>query len=248
MIETILAMTFTAVLLLAVAAVGMQAIQIYRKGITLNQIDQVNRTVYSDLQSAFEASPQGFVLNNTTYVPQASSSTSTGGGRICLQRYSFVWNNGIGTSATTKTPPNNYNGTYNGQRSFSLVRVYDPTNSMCQKTGGNYPDVPLPTAANHPTLDLINSDTQDTKNNRSLALQYLTVTPNNSSAPEDVTTGQTNYIISYALGTNTVDSLTTQPGTNLYICKTTTGLIGGAFEFCAVENFTIAARGGFGVN
>ncbi|MEO7904731.1 MAG: hypothetical protein ABIR91_02990, partial [Candidatus Saccharimonadales bacterium] len=85
-IELMLAMSFVAFLMLAIAMTTIQISNIYTRGITLREVNQAGRVVIDDLQRTVGSSARFDVA--TKYNTQAN------GGRLCLGSFTYVWNNG----------------------------------------------------------------------------------------------------------------------------------------------------------
>ncbi len=128
LIELMLAMTYVALLLLAIAMTTMQIGRIYNKGITLKNVNQVGRDVTDELQRSI-AGVQPFDVP-THYVSQP------GGGRLCLGTYSYVWNFGKALADTSGTLPvmNVYDDPNAGP--IHLAKVSDTGAALCTKPYG----------------------------------------------------------------------------------------------------------------
>lgn len=131
LIELMLAMTYVALLLLAIAMTTMQIGRIYNKGVTLKNVNQVGRDVSDELQRSI-ASVQPFDVA-TRYVNQP------GGGRLCLGTYTYVWNYGKALADTSGTLPvlNAYDTA--GADPIHLAKVADSGAALCTKPYGKVP-------------------------------------------------------------------------------------------------------------
>ena len=131
LIELMLAMTYVALLLLAIAMTTMQIGRIYNKGITLKNVNQVGRDITDELQRSI-GGVQPFDVT-THYV------TQQGGGRLCLGTYTYVWNYGKALADTTGTNPvlNVYDVPTGGP--IHLAKVSDTGGALCIKPYGKVP-------------------------------------------------------------------------------------------------------------
>src|ERR1044071_8859022 len=100
LVELMLAMTFISLLLIAIALTTIQISNIYNKGITLREVNQAGRSLSDELQRnvsnavPFDVTPKaGNAPLSSKYVVHTGSG-NTGGGRLCLGDYSYVWNLG----------------------------------------------------------------------------------------------------------------------------------------------------------
>lgn len=213
LIELMLAMTFISALLIAIAMTTIQISNIYTKGITLREVNQAGREL-SDGLSRGIASAEPFDVNgaNTKYVNQDN------GGRLCLGAYTYAWNYGkditVGKNAV-------YNKYTNSDTVIRLVKIADPSGGLCDK-----PDLDID--KNQATEILAEGD-------RNLVVHKFSIERTQS----DPVSGQALYAISFTLGTNDREQLTTNnascrpPGDNV-----------GDETYCSVNQFDIIARAG----
>ena len=87
LVELMLAMAFVSGLLLAIALLTMQVVNIYTKGVTLSAVDQAGQVISREICDQLAAAPQGDV----------KVIDETNGGRICMGQISYVWNYADGT-------------------------------------------------------------------------------------------------------------------------------------------------------
>lgn len=87
LIELMLAMTFVAALLIAIALTVIQISNIYNKGLTMKEVNQVGRSISDDLVRSISQS-QSFAVPSDSYV------TKDWGGRLCTGKFSYMelWN------------------------------------------------------------------------------------------------------------------------------------------------------------
>src|SRR5690606_35547626 len=86
-----LAMSFIAVLLMAIAMTIIQVSTIYTKGMTLKEVNQTGREVADDIRRTVAAS--GKVELPGDFV-EVKNGATTVGGRLCLGTSSYIWNYG----------------------------------------------------------------------------------------------------------------------------------------------------------
>jgi type II secretory pathway pseudopilin PulG len=217
-IELMLAMSFVAVLLIAIVMTTLQISHIYTRGLTLKEVNQVGRTTTEDLQRVITSS-MPFDVN-----PDATSLTSKyrvkpGGGRLCTGRYSYAWNYGSALAGGPSAPAI-YNK-YDDNTEVRFVKVEDSSTSLCINASS-----PIPK---------LNSTELLTAGDRDLVLHSFSVT----NVANDTETGQALYAISMTIGTNDQDQLVT----NDTSCRPPGDGIGYE-DYCAVNQFDIVVRAG----
>lgn len=215
LIELMLAMTYVALLLLAIAMTTMQIGRIYNKGVTLKNVNQVGRDVTDELQRSIAAVPPFDVP--THYVNPVGGS----GGRLCLGTYSYVWNYGAALAGVpgTQSLMNVYDDPNAGP--IHLAKVSDTGAALCTKPYGKIPKadaVELLTGGDH---DLVVHQFQLAETQRdNLANQAL-------------------YAITLSIGTNDQ----TQLESDDLSCKAPANGAGNE-DFCSVNRFDLMARAG----
>lgn len=217
-IELMLAMSFVAMLLLAIAMVTMQIGRIYNKGTTLRQVNQAGRAISDELQRSISNSAM-FVVTpgpSSRFVLQGTEAEQTGG-RLCVGRYAYIWNTGR-SLAEEAGGPNKYT---TGSAPVRFVKVPDSGASLCAD----------------PSKKIVQSDAIDMldSGDRNLAIQKFSITPQAT----DGTTGQALYAVSFVVGTNERAQLVTGDTS----CKPPAEAAGGE-DYCAVNQFDIIARAG----
>src|SRR5687768_8731757 len=114
LIELMLAMTFISVLLVAIAMTTIQISNIYTKGITLREVDQAGRTLSNELQRNISASVPFDVTPKKDDSPATEDSKyvvrNEDGGRLCLGKYSYLWNFGKAIEGDGAEIYNRYTG------------------------------------------------------------------------------------------------------------------------------------------
>jgi prepilin-type N-terminal cleavage/methylation domain-containing protein len=219
LIELMLAMAFISVLLLAVAMTVIQIGKIYNRGITLKEVNQVSRTLTDELTRSIASSPS-FSLSASAgkYAPEAW------GGRLCLGQYSFIWN--YGTALNNNNP--NRSRYSSGSNTIQFVKVPDLSGTYCVRQPSGYPNI-SPTNA----VELLGESDRD------LAIHRISVS--SASTAVDPRTGQQLYTVTFTIGTNDTAALVTDGSGYVSSCKTPDQL-GFSFEYCTVQQFTIAVR------
>jgi len=241
LIELTLAMAFIAMLMLAIALSIVQISQTYNQGLTYKEVDVTSRTISDDLTKDVNAAPQ-FALDSTHYVTQPY------GGSLCLGRYSYVWNFGKNVSTYKTNPqPNSLNlllDTSGTTSTLNMVKVLDVNGAMCADATAK--KVPKANA-----VELLQSTDHD------LAIHEVCMSTQPSAG--DTLTGQRLYTLSYSIGTNNANALTSFPvsgpvaacgsteGDSLQTCKDPSQN-GSDLEYCTVQEFSLVLRAQNGVN
>lgn len=218
LIELMLAMTFIAVLLIAIAVTTIQISAIYNKGITLREVNQAGRSISDELQRSISSAVPFDVTPRLDDSPTTATSKYVkrdGGGRLCLGRYTYAWNYGRAITANSE-----YNK-YNNGDAVRFAKVTDPSGSLCAT----------------PTLSINRADATEmlTSGDRDLVVHDMTV----NGGASDATTGQAIYAISIVVGTNDSEQLTT----NDKSCQPPAAGAGKE-NYCSVNQFDIVARAG----
>lgn len=219
LIELMLAMTFISALLIAIAMTTIQISNIYTKGVTLREVNQSGRSFSDDLlrgiasSEPFDATP--WKANaHTKFVSEAN------GGRLCLGKYTYAWNYGSAVTVGNAAVYNKYIG---DNTVIRLVKVIDPQGGLC----GNNPD--------RTNIDKNSATELLTAGDRDLVIHKFSI----KRTMDDPVSGQALYAISFTLGTNDREQLTTNdascrpPGDNV-----------GDEAYCSVNQFDIIARAG----
>lgn len=216
LVELMLAMTFIAILLVAVAMTTIQISQIYNKGITLREVNQAGRALSDELQRSI-ASSSPFDANPAS--PTTRYLVRPGGGRLCVGSYTYAWNYGSAITGGAGAPA--VFNVYENNDVVRFVKVSDPSASLCTD----------------PTLKIKKADATDilTAGDRDLVVHAFTVTQGSN----DIDTGQALYAISMTVGTNDQQQLVT----NDTSCKPPAQGVGNE-DYCSVNQFDIVARAG----
>lgn len=222
LIELMLAMTFISVLLVAIAMTTIQISIIYTKGITLREVNQAGRSVSDEMQRSIAAS----VPFDVTPKKDASPATATsryvvrdGGGRLCLGRYTYIWNYGKALKGGAGAPA--IFNKYTDGTEVRFAKVTDAGASLCAD----------------PTLPVQKANASDllTSGDRDLVIHKFNIT---QSAKDDEI-GQALYAITMTIGTNDREQLTSNDAS----CKPPSEGVGDE-AYCSVNQFDIIARAG----
>lgn len=178
-VELMLAMAFVAILLVAVALLTISISQLYAKGVTYKELNQVGSEVSSDIKRTISASRVDDVK---------PLRVSNGSGSLCVGEYSYVWND----PALVKDAANGNTIKYQSQPA-RLVKVRDVGGSFCESTY----DKVIPAGVEAKDLLVGGGD-------RDLVVHGLSITPN----PSTSTTGRELYTVSLTLGTGDVSAIT----------------------------------------
>lgn len=216
LIELMLAMSFITVLLLAIAMTTIQISNIYNKGLTLREVNQVGRSLSEELQRGIEASPP---FNVDPSSPTSKYIVRPGGGRLCLGRYSYIWNYGDALAGGNGAPT--IFNTYQNGDAVRFAKVADASASLCID----------------PTLKIDRSEATEllSAGDRNLVMHKFSIV----QGAEDAETGQALYAISMTIGTNNQEQLTTNDAS----CKPPAQGVGDE-DYCSVNQFDIVARAG----
>ncbi len=156
LVELSLAIAYIALLLIIMATLIMSLISIYRKGITINSVNMVGRSIIEDINNSItEAGKFGsndpkticenFYIGNDSAIldcvddgarslitqsfTDVSVSTLPFSGIFCTGSYSYIWNSGEAIKNTE-----DISITYNGgsKSNFRLLKIKDPARIACK--------------------------------------------------------------------------------------------------------------------
>ena len=220
-IELMLSMSFIAILLIAVAMTTIQISNIYTKGITLREVNQGGRRLTDEFQRGIAASVPFDVTPKVDASPATAASKYVvrgGGGRLCLGAHSYAWNYGKALVGAVGDIFNKYD---DGGSQIRFVKVADPGGALCTD----------------PTLNIPKAQASEllTSGDRDLVLHSFTIV----KTADDTSFGQSLYAISFTLGTNDREQLTTGDAS----CKPPSEGVGDE-DYCSVNQFEIVARAG----
>ena len=220
LIELMLAMTFITVLLMAIAMTTIQIGNIYNKGITLREVNQAGRAIADNLQRSiastvpFDVTPR---VDNSPSTEGSKYIVRDEGGRLCIGRYTYVWNYGKSLGGTV------YNKYSDDGSAVRFAKVSDPGAALCA-------DTTLNISRANATEMLVSGD-------RDLVIHAFDIKADPRA--QDPVTGQAIYAITLTIGTNDRQQLTTNDAS----CKPPAE--GAGLEnYCSVNQFDIIARAG----
>lgn len=219
-IELLLAMSFIAVLLIAIGVTTIEISRIYTKGITLKEVNQAGRAVTEDLQRSINAIVP---INVSASGPdQRYKKLGDDGGRLCLGDYSYVWNYGKNLRDNPGNPPVN---TYSDGSPVYFAKVNDHGAVLCDNSHLN------DKIQHNDAIELL------TVGDHNLALHDFSI----AKTTEDSLTGQAIYAIRLVIGTN--DEVQLRSGDAS--CKAPAEASEQGYDdYCAVNIFELVARAG----
>lgn len=228
LIELMLAMAFISVLLLAIAMTIIQIGTIYNRGMTLKEVNQTARSISDELTRSM-SSTEAFTLTSK-YI------TNSGGGRLCLGQYSYIWNTGLAIqnsdqnltmiAAPSSNPP---------EKPIRFVKIPDASGIYCASDGTGLLARDVRPEDIDETVELLNAG------DRTLTLHQFTVTSGTNAY--DSATGQQLYNITFTIGTGNVSAL----NSNQTACLPP-GALNSDFAYCTVQQFSLVTRAGNRVN
>lgn len=234
LIELILSMAFVAFLLLSIAMTIIQIGNIYNKGTTVKETNQAGRAVVNDLMRTFTESQSVDMSQNFKQF--------TAGGRLCLGKYSYIWNTAAAldppAGAPTDTTLTEYapSGGNPDTRQVHFVKVVDASRDYCN----------LNSAGNGFFLKNIRSS--DKANAQELlAIGDHTLNITRFSIPDaaivrDTATNQVLYTVNFTIGSGKVSAM----NETYTECRPPTDLLSD-LTYCNVQSFSILVRVGGGV-
>jgi len=242
LIELMLAMTFISILLLTIAMTIVQIATIYNRGIIAKEVNISSRQISNELGLAMNASTSFSVLPaDHHYIDNAW------GGRLCVGKYSYIWNYGSALYPSTLSanrnmydPAQPVNTAANivkigsaTRYEISLVKAPDASGVYCTpNASGVYPNI-NPTGA----VELLRTG------DHALVLHYLNVST--SAGATDALSAQQLYKITFVLGSSDMSAITGTQAATLCIAP---GLPGADPNYCQIQKFTIVLRVVSGVN
>lgn len=236
LVELLLAMSFIAALLLTIATVTLLISQVYNRGLTVKEVNQISRVISDDLLRDVSSSPTfsldaggGQYVNSN---PKGRDGLAPSG-RLCLGTYSYVWNYGWALKSN-----NSGLAKYNSKSDqIRLVRIPDGDSTYCAMSGGVFVRQQIDAAT---AVELISGSDHD------LALHNFEVTT--SSSAVDALSGQRLYALSYTIGTNDQNALQKDAATGQVTSCKASSLPGADTAYCTIQQFSLVARTQYGVN
>lgn len=243
LIELTLSMAFVSVLLLAIALTIIQISNVYNRGITLKEVNQLGRSVSTDLTNSISAATPfsidpkvGDRYSNATEYVKPTIVAQEWGGALCLGQYSYIYNYGHAIARLDYSRLNFYAGTAKTSKTIHFVKIYDPIQAYCVTNTANQLSTPVDSTK---ATELIGTGIKD------IVIHNFSITTATGDAINDavVTTGQQLYDISFLIGTNDSEALYTGADGDLY-CKPPSLSINVDPAYCFVARFHVVARAG----
>lgn len=216
LIELLLAMSFISILLLAIAMTIIQIGNIYNRGMILKEINQVARSLSSDISRTIAAS-EPFALDESSRKYIATDA----GGRLCLGQYSYIWNYAKALDEDSR----DLNVYASETDPIRFIKVPDIGSNYCSGDE-DYQQININGA-----VDLLRGGDRD------LSIHSFTIHSNEAAV--DSTTGQRLYTIILDIGTSEVEALTE----DMKSCKPPS-IPGSDLAYCSVQEFSIVVRAG----
>ena len=218
-----LAMTFIAVLLIAIAMTTIQISNIYNKGITLREVNQAGRQITDDLQRSIGASSLFDVMPKKDDAVATATShyvVRDGGGRLCIGGYTYAWNYGSALAGGTGAP--SVFNRYEDNSPVRFVKVRDGGN-LCTDAAAK--------------INKGSASEMLTSSDRDMVVHFFDI----KKTSAEPSTEQAIYSLSIVIGTNDRDQLNII--SNDASCKAPAEGIGDE-QYCSVNRFDIIARAG----
>lgn len=203
----------------------IQIVNIYSKGVTLKEVNQLGMSLSQDMQSSINAASPLSVGESGADFRQilAPDSTEVAGARLCTGTVSYIWNYG----RFTDRPVNVYES---GDDLIRLVKVDDKGKLYCSD----------------PEKKVIRDNATEVfkDGERDIVLHSFTI----AEVAEDPALQQALYRITLEVGTNDQDALRTDPTAGVIdsidtSCKPPSEE--GSFQdYCSVNKFEFTARVG----
>lgn len=223
LIELMLSMVFVSALLVAIALTVIQISNTYNRGITLKSVNQLGRTLGTEIYRAINEAPSFDPADSGTLVKQKSSYVY--GGRLCTGQYSFVWNDGYAiNNSGLKSKLNKYS---DNSTIVRFAKIYDQDKNYCYDDGHGYPNVDKDDA-----IELISESEYN------LVIHNFDVVMTSS----DSRSKQALYKVTFAVGTNDTNALKYSSDKNVTPSCKLAGQVGADPSYCFVSYFNIVAR------
>jgi prepilin-type N-terminal cleavage/methylation domain-containing protein len=240
MVELMMAMTFVAILVVAITVLVMNIQGIYRRGVAMREVNSTSRSIVDDITRAIAGAPS---TADTAHAVEFINGTRVEGGVFCSGFYSYIWkqadflwnagdNTGGGAVAV------------NGSKDFRLLKARDVGRHLCQPSSLGLSSCPnnagklLCPVAGSPNLSATETVELISTGGLELALfDFDIFNPAKSNI-----TGQVFYAGSFILGTprgaNVLGGLVSAE-----VCDApnTSGDSAFDFQYCSINKFNFAA-------
>lgn len=221
LVELTLSLTFISILLLSIAMTIIQVSGQYNRGLTMKAVTLAGSNIATDLQKSV-SSTMPFSIDNGS----AQYYADAYGGRLCLDRYSYIWN--YGKAINDGTSQNKF---ASGSDVIRFVKVPDVGAIYCLD--------------NKRVIDSADAVDLLSSGDRNLSIHAFSITSDKEAtegvlpSTYDKISGSRIYTISYTIGTNDAFALTDD-----YTACKQPGVNGADLNYCSVESFAISATAG----
>ncbi|OYX44173.1 hypothetical protein B7Y94_00325 [Candidatus Saccharibacteria bacterium 32-49-12] len=226
-IEMMLSMIFISFLLLAIAMIIVHVGNIYNKGMTLKEVNQASRLIESDISRSMRESGSFSMTSN--YRP-----VSGVGGRLCLDKYSYLWNYEAAIQSGNSGVITYASGGSLSGRPIHLVKVPDSSGAYCARSGSSFVLGDVRVADQAEAVELLKGG------DKMLSIHRLSLQTN--AAGTNSLTGQQLYRLSYTIGTGDIAAL----NSTRTACRVPSDAAAN-FNFCSVQQFDLVIRTGNGI-
>lgn len=212
-IELTISMVFISIMILAIAATIILTADSYNKGLTLKAVTTAGSSVSTDMQRSIGSSmPFSVDAGSPRYVADSF------GGRLCLDKYSYIWN--YGKAINQGTARNKFTS---GTNTIRLSKVPDVGGAYCLNSTSTI----SPTDA----VDLLSSG------ERNLSIHQFVI--ESATTAFDSLSNNRLYNVTFTIGTN-VDSAMNAD----YLSCKQPGVSGADPAYCSVQQFTFSVVAG----
>lgn len=214
-VELVLAMSFLAVLLLAIAMVSMQVGSIYLKGLTLREVNQAGQQISSDIRNQ---------LNQSVATAITADNNNQTGDRLCVDNVVYAWNypDSLGETVGVLNVRSGVVGSESTNVRLMKFEKSDEVDYCSQLDDGTYPKLP------QDATELLGSG------NSNIVIHDFAITDSNVEG--DVS--QRIYKVSILIGTKDIGEIQDE---NSDACAPSANIDQDA---CAVNRFVFTARSG----
>lgn len=274
LVETSLSTALIAILLLAVALIVVNIVSIYRKGLTLKNLNSVGRTLVEDFNTTIAASvPSEVVMSSSgstdtpttttyrdfsTYYYRNFADASLPKGAFCPGTYSYIWQNPSDESSIEI----HYTLSGEGNKTienFRLLKILDPEQLICSNLQEDTSSIDIRSGTVEDTNTALTYEPEEmlADTDIQLVVYNMVVSEVNSlkNLNQDLDTLSTEILFSgvITLGTKTgIENNQSYSSRSLSLdteaCNTSENTIRGSgvstFDYCAVNRFKFAARAG----
>lgn len=216
-IELMLAMAFVSALLLAVALTTIQIGRSYNRGLTMKDVNETGLDLANEIKNAINSSESFHVSgSDSKFIRQ------DWGGRLCVGRYSYIWNDGQYIEKNNQSQLNVYS---NSSNIIRFVKISDPSASYCTDSSKD--------------VDSTQATELLSKGQHNLTVHYFDISTSDSAY--DSVTKQRLYNIEFVIGTNESGTLSYNSGNAT--CKLANENDADQ-QYCMINRFNFAARAG----